>query len=179
MQFVNNEPEQIEIRRSQNTLIVVGSGTVLFSIWTAAKIWSLLFLLRKEIVAALLVKTGPIENISDDTVFWVITVLITILVLIALAVRLYVGLSAIAEGRGKKRSLLYIIIAIVIIAGNILNIFARFFATEAPAAIEALLGSQSTSTFIIDATSIIMLTQMVVSALKIRKYKKTKRKAKD
>ena len=31
MEFVNNKPEQIKIRKSQNTLIVVGTGTVLFS----------------------------------------------------------------------------------------------------------------------------------------------------
>lgn len=44
MQFVNNEPEQIEIRKSRDTLIVVGSGTVIFGIWTLIKMLSLLII---------------------------------------------------------------------------------------------------------------------------------------
>ena len=43
----------------------------------------------------------------------------------------------------------------------------------------ALARDQSISTLIIDVTSLIMLTQMVISALKIRKLTRRKRRAKD
>ena len=77
MQFVNNGPEQIKIRESQNTLIVVGSGTVLFSIWSAARMLGLLFLLRNEIAAAVLDFTGPIEGVPESTVFRIFVLLLT------------------------------------------------------------------------------------------------------
>ena len=62
MQFINNEPKQIEIRKSQNTLIVVGSGIILFGVWSAVKMLSMLFLLRKETVEGILSITGPVSQ---------------------------------------------------------------------------------------------------------------------
>lgn len=118
MQFVNNEPEQIEIRKSQNTLIVVGSGIVLFSIWSMVKFLSMLFLLRNETVAGVMSIAGPVEGISDRAAFWVIAI-VTIVIMSFISFRIYVGLSAIAEGRGKRRGYLYIIIAMIMIISSV------------------------------------------------------------
>jgi hypothetical protein len=172
VQFVNNEPEQIEIRKSQNTLIVVGSGIVLFSIWTVVKTMGTLFLLRKETVEGIRNMMEPVEGITDDAVFLLLIVMFVVFSAVLMGIRMYVGMSAIAEGRGKRRSRLYIFIAIVMIIGNILYFFTGFFSTGAPEQLGALSRDQSISTLIIDATSVIMLTQMVISALKIRKFRK-------
>ena len=170
MQFVNNEPEQIEIRRSQNTLIVVGSGTILFSVWTTVRMLGLLILLRNETVSALKDKFGATEDISDTAYFLTITIVIMFILALLLAIRVYVGLSAIAEGRGKKRGILYILVAIVMILVSIWSFLSGFFTSEAPEQLGALTRDRSISSLIIEATSIIMLAQMVVSALKIRKF---------
>ena len=119
MQFINNEPEQIEIRKARNTLIVVGSGTVLFSAWTAVKILSIIILLRKEIVDAVFKLLGPVEGLPENVVFWIVILLISIIMAVILGVRMYVGLSAIAVGRGRRRRLLFILIAVIMIIGNI------------------------------------------------------------
>lgn len=178
MQFVNNEPDQIEIRKSQNTLIVVGTGTIIFSIWTAVKMLGLLFLLRNETVDALLKKTGPIEGLSDKSLFWMVVVINIIVIVLLSGVRVYVGLSAIAVGRGKRRGWLYILAAVVMIIGNILAFFTGFFFAVEREQLGAFASDQSLSTFIIDTTSLIMLTQMVISAVKVRKLTGTGRKAK-
>ena len=96
MQFVNNEPNQIEIRKSQNTLIVVGTGIIIFSIWTAVKMLGLLFLLRNETVETLREKMGPIEGLSDKSLFWMLVGISVIVIALLSGVRMYIGLSAIA-----------------------------------------------------------------------------------
>ena len=96
----------------------------------------------------------------------------------ALAIRVFVGLSAVAEGRGKRRGLLYILIAVIMMIGDICFFCVGFFMTEKEQ-FGALARDQSISTLIIDVTSLIMLTQMVISALKIRKLTRRKRRAKD
>jgi hypothetical protein len=178
LEFVNNEPEQIEIRKSQNTLIVVGSGIVLFSIWSMVKMMGLLVLLKKETVNELIEKVGTIEGVSEDTLFWIFFAIILFFMAFALAIRVFVGLSAVAEGRGKRRGLLYILIAVIMMIGDICFFCVGFFMTEEEQ-FGALARDQSISTLIIDVTSLIMLTQMVISALRIRKFTRRKRRAKD
>ena len=53
MERVNNEPEQIRLRKAQNTLMVVGSGTILFSLWSLFRMAASFFMLRNETIAAL------------------------------------------------------------------------------------------------------------------------------
>ena len=178
MQFINNETEQIEIRKSRDTLIVVGTGTVLFGIWTLVKMLSLLILFREETVEAILDITGPLEGVSDRFMFWVFTLIITIMMAVLLSVRAYVGLCAIAEGRGKKRGKLYIFLASLMVIFSAYTFCRNFFTLDAPTQFGALTRDQSISTLIIDVTSLIMLVQMIVSALKIRKLTGTERNVK-
>ena len=51
MNHIDNDIDHILIRRSQNTLIVVGTGTILFSVWTVVKTLGTLILLKDEAVA--------------------------------------------------------------------------------------------------------------------------------
>lgn len=178
MQFVNNEPNQIEIRKSQNTLIVVGTGVIIFSIWTAVKMLGLLFLLRNETVETLREKMGPIEGLSDKSLFWMLVGISVIVIALLSGVRMYIGLSAIAVGRGKRRGWLYILAAVVMIIGNICAFFIGLFSARPQEQLGVFSRDQSLSTFIIDVTSLIMLTQMVISAVKIRKLTGTGRKEK-
>jgi len=179
VQFVNNEPEQIKIRESQNTLIVVGSGTILFSIWSAVKMLGMLFVLRKETVAALLDITGPIEGISDRAVFWITAVVVILIMAVILGFRVYVGLSAIAVGRGKRRSWLFILIALIMILSSFTYFSNGLLTAEAPRQLGAFTRDQTISKLIIELTSVIMLTQMVISALRIRKLTGAKKTAKE
>ena len=54
MRFINNEAKQVEIRKLQNTLVVVGSGTIIFSLWTMIKFIGTFIILRKETVAGVI-----------------------------------------------------------------------------------------------------------------------------
>ena len=72
MNHINNDIDHILIRRSQNTLIVVGSGTILFSIWTVVKTLGSLILLKDEAVAAIRKTADEIGIILSDQILFYI-----------------------------------------------------------------------------------------------------------
>ena len=179
MQFVNNEQKQLQIRKDQNTLIVVGTGTILFGLWTMAKTLGLVFILRKETVAALKANYEWVAEIPDRFVFWVIVGMTFIIMGVILAVRAYVGMSAIAVGRGKRKSILYLLFAGVMIISSIYYLAVGIFTMDAPEQMGAFTRDQSISALIIEATSMVMTVEMVVSALRIRKLTRTGKHARD
>lgn len=172
--LVNNEPEQIEIRKSQNTLIVVGTGTILFGVWTMVKMVGLLFLLRDETIADFRSGFSDLDGISDAGLFWGTVALTFIISAMALAARAYIGMSAISEGRGKRRSIVYLLITGIMIVLGIWSLGTDLANMGSREQLGALTASQSLTASIIEATSLIMMTEMVISSLKIRKLTRRK-----
>ena len=175
MQFVNNEQVQIQIRKDQNTLIVVGTGTIIFGLWTMAKMLGMVFILRKETIAALKENYEGVAEIPDNFVFWGILVMTFIIMAVILAVRTYVGMSAISEGRGKRKGILYLLFAMIMVAASIYYLVAGISTVDAPEQMGAFTRDQSISALIIEATSMVMTIEMIVSALRIRKLTRTER----
>ena len=62
MNHLNHDMDHLLMRRSQNTLIVVGTGTILFSVWTVVKTLSSFVLLKDEVIAS-------IRNTADEVGF--------------------------------------------------------------------------------------------------------------
>ena len=48
--MTDNNPEQIRLRRDQNTLRIVGTGTIAFGIWSLVKFFGVLLVKRQEIL---------------------------------------------------------------------------------------------------------------------------------
>ena len=63
--MVNNTKEQIEIRKAENTLIVVGLGVMIFSVWSAIKILGTM-IVRKDGVLDL-IQSMMAENQATST----------------------------------------------------------------------------------------------------------------
>lgn len=180
MSFINNDPKQIEIRKSQNTLIVVGSGTVLFSIWTLAKMIGRLFILRDETVAGVRAIGGDtLSQYSDSEVFVPVAIITLLFLLLILAVRLYVGLSALSEGRSLKRHLFYVPAAAIMVILNVAALVASIRNPDNSMSYGALSADTTFSGIIIDLTSIIMLAEMVRAAVRIRRLTGVRGKAGD
>ena len=156
MQFVNNGQDQIQIRKDQNTLIVVGTGTIIFGLWTMAKTLGLVFILRKETVAAMKAKFEGVGEIPDNFVFWAIVVVTFIIMAVSLAVRAYVGMSAISEGRGKRKGIIYLLFAGVMIISSIIYLVSGIFTVDSPEQMGAFSRDQSISALIIEMTSMVM-----------------------
>ena len=173
MNHINNDTDHILIRRSQNTLIVVGTGTILFSIWTVVKTLGSLILLKDEAIAA--VRKTADENgiiISDQKLFYIVLAFTLIIMLLFLAVRTHIGLAAISEGRGLRRRMGYLILAVIMIIFNITVVIINFVSVKSQDPLVVFSEDTSLSAHIIELTSLIMLVELVFSAIRIRRVRK-------
>ena len=169
MNHINNDDDHILIRRSQNILIVVGTGTILFSVWTALKILGTLFLLRDETVAA--ARKFVDENgivVSDTIIFRVLLAATIVCMLLFVGIRTRIGLSAILEGRGRRRRKGYLILAVIMIIFDLLVVIASTTGLMPKESLGAFTVNTSLSSFVIELTSTVMLIEMVIFAVRLR-----------
>ena len=180
MNHINNDAEHVLIRKSRNNLIVVGTGIVLFSIWTVIKTMGSIILLRDETVAAIrdMADTGTYA-LSYNAVLAVIIVSGALASAVILLINLYVGASAIAEGRGKRKSIVYLLLAGLMIILTIISIGANVAHIDAVEQRGAYTRDTSLSAIIIDITSIIMLIDMITASVRIRKLTGAAKHAKE
>ena len=175
--MTDNSPEAILKRRTQNTLIIVGNGIIVFGLWTLIKTVGIFLMYRTELIRD--IRTlGELNSTdySDFTIFSVMFFTTLILLSFIIFIRSYVGLSAISEGRGRRRSILYILITLVMIWLNCMSFIQLtinlILGEEGERAVYSLSEDPSVSSVIIELTSIIMMIQMVRAAIRIRRLRK-------
>jgi len=182
LRFINNEARQVEIRKLQNTLVVVGSGTIIFSLWTLIKFIGTFIILRKETVAGVIADNqAELAGTSDTIIFWVLGFFMTIFMGVVVLLQIYMGRCAIAEGRGRRKSPLYLLLAVLMILGNLMSAITILRSVGAPSEdiYGALSADTSISAFIIDLTSVIIMSEMVYSAIRVRQLTQRGKHAKD
>ena len=176
--MINNSPEQIRLRRKQNTLKIVGAGTIAFGVWSFVKVFTAIFIQKNQIVSEILEEAHEINpelNEADKPmIFKLLVILLLIILIVELLMRLFVGISAILESIGKRRSILYIIFACMMIGSSILLMFRALTGTliEIPelSSISNILHNDTTmSSVLIEMTSMIMLIEMVAASVSVRR----------
>ena len=170
---INNDLDHILMRRSQNTLIVVGTGIILFSIWTVVKTLGLIFMLKDESIAIARKVADEIGiSISDQHLYYIVLAVMLIILLLFLAVRTYIGRAAISEGRGVRRRKGYLILAVIMIIINTAAVAANYLLPESQEFLGELSTNNSLPAFIIEVTSMIMMAEMVFAAARLRRARR-------
>ena len=145
-----------KMRRYQNLLTVSGLGVIIFGLWSVLKTILLLFM-----------KEGILSEIPDDTFVHVMFFLILGgILLIDVLIRLYVGLSARAEGFGKKKGYGYVVIAILMALASMTSLVLIFFDTNEQSLWELIVS------VIVEATSLVVTIELLVAAFTVKKLKK-------
>lgn len=117
-----NSAKEIELRRRQNTLIIVGAGTILFGVWSIVKTLGLFYFDKARRMTAL--KTMIEANGAEwkDSYYTLAIILAVIILTWDLIFRTFIGWAAISAGHGKNRSILYIIIACLMLWSSVWTI---------------------------------------------------------
>ena len=156
----NNDDLQIRLRKNQSTLVAVGWGVIVFGIWSVIK---------GVLVTAF--NTETLAEVSEQgtpavLMFWAI---LAVFLAIDLWLRLYVGLSAINEGKGKKKRWGYIILAL----------FMALFGFALLVVTVVLIGRNEEESMmraivsiVVDLTSGITFVEMAVSAIKVKRLER-------
>ena len=175
---VNNSEEQRKIRKSQITLVIVGTGIIVFGAWAALKVYLLVLFRKVELIEQLRgIIPDDAEPVEDKAFVYAILFAATVYVLIELGIRLFVGLSAIAEGRGVRSGKVYILFVFLLIISSLIIVSADTFeAVTSTPTLEygsfSLSRSDAATSLIVDLTSLIMNVQMLVSSFRVKKFKK-------
>lgn len=156
-----NGRESVKYRRNCNTLVVLGTGVILYGFWTIIKIaMCLIFgveLFDEEDVA----EFGPVG----------MTFLMIILVLILAVdvfIRLYAGLRARYEGTGKKAGKSYLVWCVWLILESAFSIF-----IVVPDIID--MNGDFIDTYLsvfMELTSLAMTIEVFIAGISVRKYRK-------
>ena len=101
------EPREITLRRNQDTLVIVGTGVIIFGIWSLLKTLFALLLNIGDLYEVILKEETPEGRVA-------IFIVVTLMLMIDLAFRVSVGLSAIAVARGKKSRFIFVAGALIL-----------------------------------------------------------------
>ena len=181
-EHIHNDPRQIAIRKCQSNLIIVGTGVIALAVWDAIKTILLLVILRNETVDDIKRSSeAEAEGLSNTALFVMICIMTLIVLLIVVSARLYIGRSAIAEGRGGRGRRGYLLLACVSLLFSMVTIFSDisiYINDQIPQEYGALRNDVSLPAIIIEVTSMIMILEMVVSTIRIRKLRGMQKHAK-
>ena len=157
--------------------MIVGTGIIMFGAWAAIKVYSAILLAKDSTISqfreTMIDETEPISD--SDLLIWII-IFATIYVLIELSVRVYVGRSAISEGRGTASGRLYLVLTFILIlaalAAVLLDVLVVLNDIAGQSAEGELTRQDAWTSLVIDLTSLVMMVQMMISAFRIKKYKR-------
>ena len=108
------EPREITLRRNQDTLVIVGTGVIIFGIWSLLKTLFALLLNIGDLYEVILKEETPEGRVA-------IFIVVTLMLMIDLAFRVSVGLSAIAVARGKKSRFIAVELTSLITLTQLIN----------------------------------------------------------
>ena len=159
--------EETQLRRGQNTLFILGGGVITFGVWSVVK--SIMYFLVDP-SSYFYMKDLPQEfRLLALVIMYGIVALI---VGLDVGLRLYVGLSARAEARGKKKSRAYIRVAAVMAAANLLLFLGALVSAilNADNAFRNLLDTLVSA--VVDVTALITLIELVFTARRVQQLRK-------
>ena len=158
-----NDALQIQLRKNQDTLKIVGLGVMAFGAWSIVK--SILYTtaqwssIKEEIVVP-----EANETIAKMVYLFMIAVILTV----EIAIRLYIGRSAIAEGRGERRRPGYVVVAFLITAIGLTLTVTAFVVPG----IRMELNLEALVSLFVEITSAVITLEMCWSAIRVRKLRR-------
>lgn len=154
---------QRELRKYENSLSVSGLVVILFGLWSVLKLG-----LR------LVFSTLGLMNTAEDTIvdpeiqkgFLYLAIAILAVLILELGLRLYIGLTARAESRGKKKTVVYLIIAVLLAAYSVYSLVALIRSFAAVDFFESLVS------VLVELSGLFALAELIFSAIKVKQIRK-------
>ena len=158
-----NDALHIQLRKNQDTLNFVGLGVMAFGAWSIVR----------TILYTTLQWNSIIENMVEQELSaktaGIMYVIVSVMIMaVEIAIRLYIGRSAIAEGKGERKRSGYIVVAFLIALLNLSLMFSFFMllGTRTEISLDALV------TMFVELTSTVILLEMCQSAIRVRKLRR-------
>lgn len=155
----NGQGIQTNLRRYQDRLAISGIAVIAFAVWHTIK--PLLYVLyRPEYVGEML--NLPLEKYGEiDYAFYGMLTVFAF----DLMIRMYVGFSAAAESRGRRRGWFYVIVAIILVC--IIVLFTASTLTDFFSGLAT--GEALRASLLVDFLSLLSLLDLIRSAIQTKR----------
>ena len=156
---------ETELRRKQISLYTLGTGIILFGAWNVVRAF---LILQAKPIAEFDLPDDPKTMLFAKILFFII---FGLFLLASFSFRLYIGLSARAEGIGGKKKYFYLHLSVVIFLINILAFLFSlyFFLTNRVGDYDTL---DYLVTLLVDLTSNFLLARLIFTVRRVRKLRK-------
>lgn len=153
-----------KLRRSQVTLVTLGTGVILFGVWSVVK--SLLYF-----------RTGLFSDLDTQVepellpyIKLAVVVIVALFVLADLGIRLKIGRRARAEGMGRRQKNGYLILAALIVLVNIIgDLLGVYYIVKNGVPEQS--GLDYVVSVLVDLSSTVLLAELIVTVLRVRKLR--------
>ena len=157
-----------ELRKQQNQLVDAGIGVILFAVWSIVKM-NLYVGLNATAMEEL--RQAAVEFGLNEKGFLTFLIIIFMGILLwQLSIRLYIGLSASAEGKGRKKSWTYLILAAVLVVTDIQTNWQAL-------GVERVLAGEKMSVSLLtcicmEAVSVYVLMDLLISGIRVKRMRR-------
>lgn len=158
-----NDALQIELRKNQDTLKIVGLGVMAFGVWSIVKT-----ILYTTAQWSSIAEEIAVQEANETLVKMLYIFMIAVTIAVEIAIRLYIGRSAIAEGKGKRKRPGYIAVAFLI---TLIGLSLTLTAIVAPG-IHIELNLDLLVSLFVEITSAAITFEMCWAAIRIRKLRR-------
>ena len=157
-----------ELRKRQILLFEAGVGVILFAVWNITKVN--LYLGLTPLPVEVLYEEAAKNGISEKFLIISLIIVAVGILLWQLYIRLYIGTSAAAEGKGKKKGYAYLVWAAVLLVSDF-QINWQAFDAQSILAGEEISVNQFMS-ICMEAASAYVLLQLLLSGIWVKKLRK-------
>lgn len=159
-----NSEIQKELRRNRHTLAIVGTGVIVFGVWSVVKTILMLFLRVDD----------PLVDVADEIPdgmlpYVIFYIMFSVILLAVIGLRLFIGLSARREASGKKEGWFYIVLAFLL---AILSASTTAYSFLHPGEDSGAFNDSSVAAVLVDLTSIFTYVELVYTAVRVKKLKR-------
>lgn len=183
--FAKNQPDDLKIRKCQDTLVTGGLAIIAFGVWTVLKgiveTSRMITNLLGDISFEELTQTEAEElraMINDKTLFYFVVGIIVVFLVTELIIRLFVGLSARAVGLSlnrkkngeERKGIVWLILGIFLVVMDAAFIIYTLASTGDILSEHSLL--YYLTTLIVDVSSLFVTAEVVFTGLKLRELSK-------
>ena len=158
-----NDALHIQLRKNQDTLKIVGLGVMAFGAWSIVRT-----ILYTTFQWNSIIENMVEQELSAKTAGIMYIIVSVMIMAVEIAIRLYIGRSAIAEGKGERKRPGYIVVAFLIALMDLSLMFFFFIllGTRTEISLDALV------TMFVELTSTVILLEMCQSAIRVRKLRR-------
>ncbi len=163
---INSESE-IKLRRYKSNLAVCGKGYILFGFWSVIKFFLTSFGNREQINR--IYSESDLQGADPVIVIIIFIAIMLIMILLIMSVHFWIGLGALSLSRGKKKSVLFMVMVGLFMVLNLISI-PMYFA-DTPQSAENV-SDTSIAALFVDMTVSFILFDILFCAAKIRSLQK-------